>query len=61
MEILPGVEDQEFIPTRKTVESGAVKVDTGSTRARAGEVIRQVGGIIVVKPAIRDKRYRQGV
>ncbi len=61
MEILPRAEEEGFIPTRETVEGEAVKVDTGSTRERAGEVIRQVGGIIVTKPAIRDKRYRQGV
>lgn len=32
-----------------------------STQTRASEVIRQLGGIVVTRPAIRDKRYRQGV
>lgn len=62
MEKLPG-SDEEMTPLVARVENGPIggDLDTQSTRNRAGEVIRQVGGLIMIKPGIRDKRYRQGV
>lgn len=61
METLSATEDTQVAPTEGTVEIEAVKVDTDSIRERAGETIRQVGGILVIRPTIRGKRYRQGV
>lgn len=60
MERPEATEEAIDLPT-ETLEGATNRVDTGTTHARAAEVIRQVGWIIVVKPAIRDKRYRQGV
>ncbi len=64
MERLPGSEEgEEVTPFVARVENGPIggNVDTDFTRLKAGEVVRQVGGFRLVRPGIRDKRYRQGV